>query len=74
MNRAKLRGKIIAAGYTQAEFADKLGMSQSTLSRKINDFNLFTSGEIRMICEILNITDPVEICEIFLPEVCENAN
>ena len=67
INANLLRGKIVAAGFTQGEFAERLMMSKNTLSAKINGRSDFSLFEVRMICKVLGITAD-EVVEIFLPE------
>ncbi len=57
----KLRGAIKAKGYTQAEFAKKIGICEQTLSKKLNR-GVFDSNEMQAMIDILEITDP---CSIF---------
>ena len=54
-NHNKLRGRLVEYGYTQQDFAQLLGISQSTVSMKLNNVTDFTSGEIFHIAEVLNI-------------------
>jgi len=68
VNANLLRGKMVSAGYTQKELAGALGMSENTLSAKINGSSSFTLKEVYAICSLLNISDFREKCEIFLPE------
>ncbi len=50
----KLRGKIREFG-TQAEVAEKIGISPTSFSKKINEESDFSNSEIVAICEILSI-------------------
>lgn len=68
VNANLLRGKMVSAGYTQKELAGALGMSENTLSAKINGASSFTLKEVYAICSLLSISDFREKCEIFLPE------
>lgn len=61
-----LRGKIVAAGYTQGSLAKALNMSKNTLSSKINGRYQFNSDEIIAICRLLSIEDNNEKVSIFL--------
>lgn len=61
-----LKGKIIAAGYTQKSLAQALNISQNTLSNKITGKNQFNSDEIVALCELLSIVDNDEKVSIFL--------
>lgn len=52
---AKLRGKIKEKYGTQANFAKALGVSEPTLSKKLNNETEFTQVEINRSCELLEI-------------------
>lgn len=54
-NFNKLRGKIIEKYGSQAEFSKVLGISQNTLSKKMNNKARFSSDDIVKIKELLNI-------------------
>lgn len=57
INTYGLKSKIIATGRTQAQVAEKIGMSGQTFSRKINNLVEFTASEIAKLSELLDITD-----------------
>lgn len=67
MDKLKFRGRMVAAGHTQRTIASALDISEHTISRKVNGGSDFTLDEVEKICALLNITDPVEKAEIFLP-------
>lgn len=52
---SKLLGRIKEFGLTQERLASEIGMSNSTLSFKLNNKAFFTQKEIRKICELLEI-------------------
>lgn len=60
----KLKGAIRAKGLTQAEFAQKIGICEQTLSRKLNK-GVFDSNEMQAMIDILQIDDP---CSIFFAQ------
>lgn len=60
-DKNKFRAQIILAGMTAKELAEKLGINESTLYRKINADGNFTREEISKIIEILQIRNPQEI-------------
>lgn len=66
MNANLLKGKIVAAGLTQYELADKLGISHNTMSSRMSGRSSFTLEEVQRICELLPITDNSEKVDIFL--------
>lgn len=59
---AKLIGRIKEYGFTQERLAAETGMSESTISFKLNNKAFFSQKEIRRICDLLEI----EIAEIGL--------
>ncbi len=61
MNINKLKGKIKEAGMSQAELALKMGISQNSLSRKINNVREFTLAEVVTMMQLLGINDPKDI-------------
>lgn len=66
VNANLLRGKIVSKGRTQKDIAAELGISENTLSAKINGSSSFTLGEVAALCDLLGITDSQEKCDIFL--------
>ena len=55
---AKLRARIKEKFATEGNFAEALGMSQNSVSRKFNDKVQFSSNDIRTWCDLLDI--PIE--------------
>ena len=55
MNYRKLRGRIKEKFDLQDEFANKMKISSTTLSKKLNGKTDFTRCEIVTACEILDI-------------------
>lgn len=66
VNANLLRGKIVSKGYTQKDLALALGMSENTLTAKINGSSSFTLKEVTALCDLLEIMDSQEKCDIFL--------
>lgn len=64
MNTNKLKGKIVERGLTLKDFADKLNINPSTLTRKLNGEVEFKRDEIMSTIEILDLT-PEEVIAIF---------
>lgn len=54
----KLRGRIKEKYGTEGRFAEALGISHQSLSRKFNDKVQFSSDDIKQWCKLLEI--PVE--------------
>ena len=53
---SKLKGRIIEKYKSQAEFAKALGISENTLSLKMNNKSRFTSEDIIRITSMLDIS------------------
>ncbi len=64
MNPNKLRAVMALNGETGTVLAEAMGVSQQTLSAKINGKRDFTRGEIQFIKERYNLT-PVAVDDIF---------
>ena len=68
-NYKKLLGRIVEVYVTQYEFAKALGISEHSLSIKLNNKVYFKQKEITKACELLGIA-PTEISDYFFtPEV-----
>ena len=68
ININKLKSYLALRGMTIKDLAERIGMSISTLSNKINSRNEFTASEIAQIQMVLNIPDE-EVLDIFIKEV-----
>ena len=65
-NIALLRSKIVEKGVSQEQLSEKLGVSPSTVTRKMNAQGLaFTVGQMHKIIDFLQLT-PSEAQKIFL--------
>ena len=64
MHYQELRGRIRARFKTQADFAQALGISECSLSKKLNGRAEWTAMEIRKACELLGI-EPEYIPQYF---------
>lgn len=72
LNPNKLKGKIAGAGLSQRKLAELTGISENTISRKIQGHRCFNTDEIDKICIALDITNNVEKAEIFLADMSQN--
>lgn len=61
---SKLKGKIVEVFHTQAYFAKKMGLSERTISLKINGKIDFTQSDISKATNLLGLND-YEIPEYF---------
>lgn len=61
----KLKGKIVEKGYKQDTLAPKIGMSRSTLNRKLKTGEDFTIGETNAIVKLLKLTQDEAIAIFF---------
>lgn len=66
VNTLKLKSFLILNGMTQKSLAKKIGISENTMSSKINNKSDFNSEEINAICEELKIFKDSDRCSIFL--------
>lgn len=60
LNKAKLKGVIVANELTQEKVASYLGITPRTFSAKLQK-GVFGSDEIEKMIDLLNIEDPMEI-------------
>lgn len=68
-NYAKLRGKIVEVYGSQKDLSKAIGISEQTISSKLNNKKYWTQSEIEKMCELLNIS-PAEITAYFFtPEI-----
>lgn len=68
-NYSKLRGRIIEKFGTQAKFATKMGVSERTLSLKLNGEIYFKQNEITKASHLLDIPDDEVMVYFFNQEV-----
>ena len=71
-NYDKLIGKIVEKFRTQARFSASMGMSERTLSLKINNKIDFKQDEIIKACEILEI-EHIDIPAYFFTRIVQTA-
>lgn len=74
VNKNRLMGIIVSAGYTQTSFAREIGMNKDTFSLKINNKSDFKTGEIERICDVLHITKATDKVAIFLAKPSQKCN
>ena len=60
-----LKKKMAEHGLKQAYIADRLGLTPYGFANKVNNKTEFKSSEIKLLCEILNITSLREKESIF---------
>ncbi len=68
-NFKRLRGRIIEKYGSQAEFSKVLGISQNSLSKKMNSKTRFSSDDIVRITKLLNISNSEITSYFFNTEV-----
>ena len=56
-NTALLTAIIDESGYKKSYIAKVLGIRVETLGRKIRNISDFTTREVELLCEVLNIAD-----------------
>jgi hypothetical protein len=54
---SKLLGRIVEKYGTQSKFSGAFGMSERSLSLKLNDHGAFKQPEITRACELLEISE-----------------
>lgn len=54
-NYSKLLGRIVEKVGTQSKFADKMGLSERTISLKLNGKVGWKQSEISLACHVLDI-------------------
>lgn len=64
-NSSLLRQKIEECGFKLKYVAEQLNITPYTLQLKINNEREFKTGEVKKLCEILNITELSEREQIF---------
>lgn len=69
MNTTLIKIKMVENNLTQGQLAEKIGMSQNSLSRKFLKKREFTVLEATKICKVLGIENPGEI---FFDEIVSN--
>lgn len=55
-NTNLLKAKIIENGFTVGSIAEKIGISHTSMSYKLNNKREFTASEMQKLCIALNIT------------------
>ena len=66
-NYSKLRGKIVECYGSQTAFANAFGISENTMSLKLNNKTRFTSDDIIKIADMLKI-EQAEVGEYFFTQ------
>ena len=66
MRSEKLIGIMAEKKITQRQLAEEIGVNKNTVNNKLKTGGCFNTDEVIKICEVLDITDPVTKCEIFL--------
>ena len=66
-NTKKLKGAITASGFTQAEVAEKMGISATAFNNKITNKSRFTANDIVLLRKLLNLSRD-EVDAIFFNE------
>lgn len=60
INRNKLRAEIVKNGYTQADVAKKLDISEKTFISRMKN-GVFKTNEVEILVDFLGIEDPMSI-------------
>ena len=67
----KLRSKIVLMGYNQKSLVTEINargykISENTFSSKMNGMSSWDCDLVDIICDVLEVEEPVEKAEIFL--------
>ena len=68
MNVRKLKGLMAEKNITQKTLAQRIELSENALSMKFRGKSPITDADIFKICRALEITDPIQKCDIFLSD------
>lgn len=60
-DRKRLQSQMVLKGITGKELASRIGISETTLYRKMSDDGDFSRTEIKKMMTVLDINDPVPI-------------
>lgn len=66
LNVNLLRGRMSEKGYSQRQLANKIGISENTLSSRMCLHTPLNTEEIENICNVLDIIEPDDKINIFL--------
>lgn len=66
---SELRGRIKARFGSEKEFAKAMGMAQSSLSERLNSKIYWDADEIKLACDLLEITSQEVGAYFFTPKV-----
>jgi len=69
---SKLKGKIKEIYGTQTEFANAIGLSFVSVSKKLNNLRQFKQSDIVKISKVLNIAEEEIPIYFFTPKVHKN--
>ena len=67
-NYSKLRGRIMEICRTQAVFAEAMGLSERSVSAKLNNNRWWTQTDMSIACEVLKLKE-TDIPHYFFVEV-----
>lgn len=66
MKLEKLKGKIAESNLSKKVIAQKMGITQQALGKKLNGKTKITTVDATRLCDILEISDDNEKVNIFL--------
>ena len=66
LDKRLLLSKMAYKGYTIKKLSELVGISKNALSSKLNGKTTIKTDEVKKICIVLGIDDPVEKSTIFL--------
>lgn len=72
MNKYKLLGRMAENNFSQRSLAKSLKVSKNTVNSWLNNRSPIPTDRIVEICQLLHITDPADVVDIFLPSLSQN--
>lgn len=67
MDLTALNELIDCSGLKKNFIAESLGISFQALTNKLQGKSDFTRGEVEILCDLLRISDPLQVVLIFFP-------
>lgn len=61
----KLKGRIMACGFTQEQVANSIGITQQALSMKLNGKTRWTVPEMYIVGEVLRVKSADDLLSLF---------
>lgn len=66
VDSAKLKARIVLAGYNQKTLSEATGICVNSINAKLNNRRPFNCDEVDTICKVLGINEAADKVDIFL--------